>query len=94
MNNTLPIGTILKEPNGRAYRVEQVLGQGGFGITYKVSSSVMVGNVPTIAYFAVKEHFLKGGNACLFALPGATHPACTRADSRPCDELMLPPQGA
>ncbi len=62
MNNTLPIGTILKEPNGRAYRVEQVLGQGGFGITYKVSSSVMVGNVPTIAYFAVKEHFLK--DAC------------------------------
>lgn len=34
-----------------------VLGQGGFGITYLVTGEVRIGNVTTEAKFAVKEHF-------------------------------------
>lgn len=54
----LPIGTLLKSAE-RTYRVEEVLGAGGFGITYKVSSEIMTGNVPVVGYFAIKEHFLR-----------------------------------
>lgn len=57
----LPIGTVLRSPN-REYRIEQVLGVGGFGITYKVSATLVYENVPIFTYFAVKEHFLK--DAC------------------------------
>lgn len=57
----LPVGTILKSPKFD-YRVEEVLGKGGFGITYKVSTTVVFNNVPIFTYFAVKEHFLK--DAC------------------------------
>lgn len=42
------------------YRIESVLGQGGFGITYKVSAKVAVGQINTTVLFAVKEHFVKG----------------------------------
>lgn len=55
--NVLPKGTELH--NGkRKYKVEQVLGTGGFGITYKVSSTVMVDNVAINTFFAMKEYFL------------------------------------
>ena len=55
--NVLPPGTELL--NGkRKYRVEEVLGTGGFGITYKVSSVVMVDHVPVNTFFAMKEYFL------------------------------------
>ena len=57
----LPVGTVLRSPN-REYRIEQVLGVGGFGITYKVSATLVYQNVPIFTYFAVKEHFLK--DAC------------------------------
>ena len=50
-NGTLPSGTLLK--NG-TYRVEKILGQGGFGITY-LSTHVSLGkNV------VIKEFFLQG----------------------------------
>ena len=55
--HTLPIGTKLQSPK-RVYTVEQVLGQGGFGITYKVSAKIKVENVTVRTYFAVKEFFM------------------------------------
>lgn len=58
--DVLPKGTRLL--NGkREYKVEEVLGTGGFGITYKVSSTVMVDNVAINTFFAMKEYFL---NSC------------------------------
>ena len=42
--HTLPIGTKLQSPK-RIYTVEQILGQGGFGITYKVSALIRIDNV-------------------------------------------------
>lgn len=57
----LPAGTILDSPE-LSYRVEEILGSGGFGITYKVSANVMHKNIPIHTYFAVKEHFLS--NCC------------------------------
>lgn len=56
---TLPVGTILTSGQ-HSYKVVEVLGQGGFGITYKVSAQVMMGNIPVNVFFAVKEHFVKG----------------------------------
>ena len=55
---TLPIGAKLQSPK-RVYTVEQVLGQGGFGITYKVSANIRVDNVIIRTFFAVKEFFMK-----------------------------------
>ena len=57
----LPVGSLLRSPN-REYRIEKVLGVGGFGITYKVSATLVYQNVPIFTYFAVKEHFLQ--DAC------------------------------
>ena len=56
--HTLPIGAKLQSPK-RVYTVEQVLGQGGFGITYKVSAQIRVDNVTIRTFFAVKEFFMK-----------------------------------
>ena len=56
--HTLPIGAKLQSPK-RVYTVEQVLGQGGFGITYKVSANIRVDNVVVRTSFAVKEFFMK-----------------------------------
>lgn len=55
---TLPAGTVLHSPV-RNYTVLSVLGQGGFGITYKVSSQIEVGNIKVRTVFAVKEFFMK-----------------------------------
>jgi len=55
----LPISAILTSKS-RSYKVVSVLGAGGFGITYKVSSDIKVGNVSMRTYFAIKEHFMKG----------------------------------
>lgn len=54
----------------RTYHIEEILGAGGFGITYKVSSEIMIDNVPIVTFFALKEHFLKK--------------ACERIDSKVC----------
>ncbi len=55
----LPAGTVLVK--GRfPYEVVEVLGQGGFGITYKVMADIMVGTIPVTTYFAVKEYFPTG----------------------------------
>ena len=51
-------GTILQ--NGRfPYVVENVLGTGGFVITYRVSVESKVGGVSTMQFFAIKELFVK-----------------------------------
>lgn len=55
----LPIGAHIVHGKNK-YTVVQVLGSGGFGITYKVKSTIMVGNVPVQTFFAVKELFVKG----------------------------------
>lgn len=55
---SLPIGTVLN--NGQyPYRVEEVLGRGSYGITYKVSSKILIGNITRKVYFAIKECFTK-----------------------------------
>lgn len=60
LDTALPASTVLHNGN-REYTVEEVLGAGGFGITYRVSAVVMAGNVPITTSFAVKEFFMKGG---------------------------------
>lgn len=52
----LKIGTILYKGE-RRYKIVNTLGQGGFGITYLAVGEVIIGNVPTEAKFAIKEHF-------------------------------------
>lgn len=57
----LPVGTVLKGEGAlHEYKVVDVLGAGGFGITYKVSTLIKVGNVTTKMFFVIKEFFLKG----------------------------------
>lgn len=58
MTESLKIGTVLR--NGRfSYTIEKVLGAGGFGITYKVSTLVKVDGDSVKMFFAVKEHFIR-----------------------------------
>ena len=52
----LPIGTMLKG-GAYTYIIEEVLGQGGCGITYKVSTEIKAGQIPVTLHFAVKENF-------------------------------------
>ena len=55
---SLPLGTILR--NGQyQYRIGEVLGQGNYGITYKASAMVKIGNISKPMTFAVKENFAK-----------------------------------
>ncbi len=42
------------------YRIEEVLGQGGFGITYKVTTTINIGNIEQNITLALKELFIKG----------------------------------
>lgn len=56
--DALPAGTRLKGPNG-IYTVERVLGSGGFGITYLVSSKMLLDGMSVKAHFALKEYFPK-----------------------------------
>ena len=57
----LPVGTMLRS-NSHEYRIEKVLGVGGFGITYQVSTTLVFNGVPIFTTFALKEHFLS--DAC------------------------------
>lgn len=55
--NLLPKGHILDSGNF-TYVIDEVLGCGGFGITYLAHTSVKVGNVTIEGKFAIKEHFV------------------------------------
>ena len=51
-------GFVLK--NGSIpYTIEETLGSGGFGITYKASAIINSANGPKKKFFAIKEHFIK-----------------------------------
>ena len=52
----LPAGFVLKG-GASDYVVEEVLGKGGFGITYKVKSRLLYQNIYVDVHFAVKEFF-------------------------------------
>lgn len=55
--NILPEGYILQS-GVRSYKIERVLGKGGFGITYLASGILHEGNISVKVFFAVKEHFV------------------------------------
>lgn len=56
--NTLPIGTTLS--GGQyPYRITEILGQGSYGITYKATAKVPVGNISAQMAFAIKENFAR-----------------------------------
>lgn len=65
---TLPIGTKLK--GTKTYHFEEVLGQGGYGITYKVWAVTKEGQILNKVSFAIKEHFVNG--RCHRAADGIT----------------------
>ena len=52
----LPEGFVLRGGEND-YVIEQVLGKGGFGVTYKVKTRVQYKNIRIDAFFAVKEYF-------------------------------------
>lgn len=58
--NALTIGSILK--GATAYKIEKQLHCGGFGMTYLAKAQIMVGNIPQVAMFTIKEFFL--GKIC------------------------------
>ena len=58
---SLPIGTIL-DSGVRKYKIQSVLGKGGFGITYLATSTIQVGNIPAVMQFAIKEHYISSMN--------------------------------
>lgn len=50
-------GTIIR--GNHDYKIDSVLGQGGYGITYLASSFIMVGNIRQNVKFTIKEFFMK-----------------------------------
>ena len=63
VDNTLKIGTILKGPS-YSYKIQKVLGQGSFGITYLASVEIKgsLGTISSNTMVAVKEFFMKDIN--------------------------------
>ena len=61
METALKVGTQV-QGGEYTYTVEQIIGQGGFGITYKVSARIKIGKIEQVTYFAMKELFL--GDLC------------------------------
>lgn len=53
----LSVGTVINAPE-RQYKIVKILGQGGFGITYLVTTEIREGNVVFSLKFALKEHFI------------------------------------
>ena len=76
-DDVLPVGSVLRSGK-REYRVEAVLGKGGFGITYKVSAMEQVGQIPVHVEFAMKEFFMDG---CLRDASGKVSTADTKGEA-------------
>lgn len=55
-NNALTPGSLLRS-SGKTYRIEAVLGSGGFGITYLATFKTIVNNISSRVSVAIKEHF-------------------------------------
>lgn len=55
-SNALTPGSLLRSP-GKTYRIEAMLGSGGFGITYLATFKTIVNNIPSRVSVAIKEHF-------------------------------------
>lgn len=55
----LPIGTFI-HGGLYPYEIVDVLGHGGFGITYKVKARINLNNIKVEVYFALKEYFPTG----------------------------------
>lgn len=60
IQNTLPVGSILK--GAVVYTIVEHLHNGGFGITYRATAQIMVGNIPQTVTFTIKEFFM--GKIC------------------------------
>lgn len=58
MSEALQPGTMLVSPSGARYKIVAAIGQGGFGITYRATSTVHVNNLRAEATFAIKELFI------------------------------------
>lgn len=54
--NSLPLGYRL-QGGKHVYVIEEILGRGGFGITYKVKTQLFVDNISVDVHFAIKEYF-------------------------------------
>ena len=54
--NALGQGYVLRGGK-REYVIENILGRGGFGITYKVKTKLFIDNITVDVHFAVKEYF-------------------------------------
>ena len=76
-DDVLPVGSVLRGGK-REYKVEAVLGKGGFGITYKVSAMEQVGRIPVRVEFAMKEFFMDG---CLRDASGKVSTAVTKGEA-------------
>ena len=76
-DDVLPVGSVLRGGK-REYKVEAVLGKGGFGITYKVSAMEQVGRIPVRVEFAMKEFFMDG---CLRDALGKVSTAATKGEA-------------
>ena len=60
IQNTLTVGSTLK--GAILYTIAEPLHSGGFGITYRATAQIMVGNIPQTATFTIKEFFM--GKIC------------------------------
>lgn len=60
IHNALNIGYSLK--GAVLYTIAEPLHSGGFGITYRATAQIMVGNIPQTATFTIKEFFM--GKIC------------------------------
>lgn len=60
IHNALNIGSTLK--GAVLYTIAESLHSGGFGITYRATAQIMVGNIPQTATFTIKEFFM--GKIC------------------------------
>ena len=60
IQNTLTVGSTLK--GAVVYTIAEHLHNGGFGITYRATAQIMVGNIPQTATFTIKEFFM--GKIC------------------------------